>query len=95
MGSPRAPSVRLLFHDTRATPTLLEFLEDTRVGRVPGQVLLAGGPVVGGDDLHEIVLGLRRRRSPTAAGLVKEEDWSGPPILNVSFLCVFLFFLLF
>ena len=33
---PRAPSVRLLFGDERATPALLEFLEDTRVGRMPG-----------------------------------------------------------
>ena len=36
----RAPSVRLLFQDERATPALLEFLEDTRVGRMPGLALL-------------------------------------------------------
>ena len=30
--SPRALSVRLLFRDERATPALLEFLADTRVG---------------------------------------------------------------
>ena len=38
--SPRAPSVRLLFRDERATPALLESLEDARVGRMPGLVLL-------------------------------------------------------
>ena len=43
-GGPRAQSVRLLFRDVRAIPALLEFFEDTRVGRIPGQVLLAGGP---------------------------------------------------
>ena len=33
---PRAPSVRRLFRDPRATPAVLEFLRDTRVGRMPG-----------------------------------------------------------
>ena len=33
--SPRAPSIRLLFRDGRATPAVLEFLEDTRVGKIP------------------------------------------------------------
>ena len=31
---PRAPTVRLLFEDDRATPAVLDFLRDTRVGRV-------------------------------------------------------------
>ena len=38
-GSPRGPSVRLLFRDVPATPAPLEFLESTRVGRMPGRVL--------------------------------------------------------
>ena len=36
---PRPPSVRLLFRDERATPAPLEFLADTRVGRMPGLAL--------------------------------------------------------
>ena len=35
---PRAPSVRL-FRDARATPKVLDFLRDTRVGKMPGLVL--------------------------------------------------------
>ena len=66
-GGPRAPSVRLLFRDAKATPALLEFLEDTRVGRMSGRVLLARGP----DLDEEVVEGWsygprRRRRSQTS-----------------------------
>ena len=28
----------------RAVPAILEFLEDTNVGKMPGQILMAGGP---------------------------------------------------
>ena len=35
-GGPRAPSVRRLFRDPRATPAVLDFLRDTRVGKMPG-----------------------------------------------------------
>ena len=35
-GGPRAPSVRRLFRDPRATPAVLDFLRDTRVGMMPG-----------------------------------------------------------
>lgn len=31
---PRAPAVRLLFRDERATPAVLQFLQDTKVGRM-------------------------------------------------------------
>ena len=55
-GSPRAPSVRLLFGDARAAPAVLEFLEDTRMGRMPGRVLLAGGPDLDEDKVEEVEL---------------------------------------
>ena len=32
--TPRAPAVRLMFDDVRATPAVLPFLRDTRVGRM-------------------------------------------------------------
>lgn len=58
-GSPRAPSVRLLFRDARVTPALLEFLEDIRVGRIPGRVLLEGGPDLNEDEIEEVELWAR------------------------------------
>ena len=44
---------KLLFYKGWFDP-LLEFLEDTRVGRMPGQILLAGGDV-GGDSELEVI----------------------------------------
>ena len=35
-GGPRAPSIRRLFGDPRATEAVLDFLRNTRVGRLPG-----------------------------------------------------------
>ena len=58
--SPRVPSVRLLFRDERATPALLEFLADTRVGRKPGLALFGVEEEV--SDLEEIALWARRMR---------------------------------
>ena len=55
-GALRAPSVGLLFQDARATPALLEFFESTRVGRMPGRVLPAGGDVEGESDMAKVVL---------------------------------------
>ena len=43
-GGARAPLVRHLFRDERAVPAILEFLEDTRVVKMLGRILLAGGP---------------------------------------------------
>ena len=56
-GTPRAPSVPLLSRNARATPAPLEFLEGTKVGRMPGQILLAGGDVEDESDLGVIELG--------------------------------------
>ena len=39
-----AQSIRRLFGDERTVPAVLEFLEDVRVGKMPGRILLAGGP---------------------------------------------------
>ena len=55
-GDPRAPPFRLLFRDVRATPAVLEFLEDTRVGRMPGRVLLAGWPDVDEEEMEGVEL---------------------------------------
>ena len=41
-----APSVRRLFGDERNAKAILEFLEGTKVGKMPSRILLAGGPDV-------------------------------------------------
>ena len=43
-GEGGAPSIRKLFGNEKNTKAILEFLEKTRVGKMPGRVLLAGGP---------------------------------------------------
>ena len=52
----RAPSARRLFRDARATPAILEFLESTRVGEMPGRILMAEGPDLEEEDLEEVSL---------------------------------------
>ena len=72
-GGRRAPSVRLLFRDERATPAVLEFLEKTRVGRMPGLALR--GVEEEESDLEEIEL-WRDEEEPSSEG---EEGGPGPP----------------
>ena len=55
-GGSRVPSVHFLFRDARATPAVLDFLEDTRVGKMPSRVLLAGGPDVEEEGMEEVAL---------------------------------------
>ena len=73
-GGPRASSVRLFSRDARATPALLEFLEDTRVGRMPGRVLLAGG-----SDLDEEVELWAPEEEEGSDISSEEENGPGPP----------------
>ena len=72
--------VRILFQDARATPALLEFLEDTRVGRMPGEILLARGPDVDEDSLDEIVLWPPEEGKAESSGDSEEEDGPGTPL---------------
>ena len=53
-GSLPEPTPPASFRDERATPVVLEFLEDTRVGRVPGLALM--GVVEEESDLEELEL---------------------------------------
>ena len=46
-----APSIRRLFVDERNLPAILEFLKGTKVGKMPGRILLAGGPDLEEEDL--------------------------------------------
>ena len=69
-----------LFRDTSATPILLEFLEDTRVGRMLSQILLAGGPGVDEGDLGEVVLWVPEEEGAESSEDSEEEDGLGPPL---------------
>ena len=69
-----------LFRDARATPGLLDFLEDIRVGRMPGQILLAGGDVEEESDLEVIELGPQEEQEAGSSGENEEEDGPGPPL---------------
>ena len=51
-----APSVRFLFGNERAIPSILEFLEKTKAGKMPGRILLAEGPDLEEEDLDTIFL---------------------------------------
>ena len=80
LGGPRAPSVRLLFRDVRAMPAVLELLKDTRVGRMPGRVLLAGGLDVDEEELEEVVLWAPEESEGSGISeSSEEEDGPGPP----------------
>ena len=78
-GGPRAPSVRLLFRDARAIPALLDFLRDTRVGQMPGQILLAGEDVEGESDLEAIELEPQEEKKDGSSEESEEEDGPAPP----------------
>ena len=67
---------RLLFRDERATPALLEFLEDTRVGRMPGLALFhADGPRVDEENLEEVEI---RPTTGEESGEETEGEEGGP-----------------
>ena len=75
---PRAPSGRLFFGDVRATPAVLEFLEDTRVGCMPSQILLVGGRLEDEDDLEALELWPQEEAETSEES--EEEDGPGPPL---------------
>ena len=79
-GGRGAPSVRRLFGREGNVKAILEFLEKTKVGKMPGRVLLAGGP-----DLEEEEMDGFSLRVPgedeegTEISSSEEEDGPGPP----------------
>ena len=68
-GGPRAPSVRRLFRDPRATPAVLDFLLDTRVGKMPGLELYG---------VREDELGREMELWADEESSAEEEDEGGP-----------------
>ena len=75
---PRAPTVRALFGNPRATPALLEFLDNTRVGRMPSQIQLRGGGERNEEDLE--VVELEAPEEDDGMEESEEEDGPGPPL---------------
>ena len=73
-----ATAVRLLFWDARATPALLEFREDTKVARMPSQILLAGVSVEDENELEELVLWPPGEEEAESNGESEEEDRPAP-----------------
>ena len=60
-------------------PAVLEFLEYTRVGRMPGRVPLAGGPDVD-EEMEEVELWApEREEGSDISESSEEEDGPGPP----------------
>ena len=91
-GEGGAPSVRKLFGDERNVKAILEFLERTKVGKMPSRVLLAGGPDLEEEELEVLSLrGLGEEEEETGISASEEEDGPGPPSrMYLSF--VFFFF---
>ena len=55
-------------------------MEDTRVGRVPGRILLVGGPDVDEEGLEEMVLWAPEEKEGSGISeSSEEEDGPGPP----------------
>ena len=75
-----APSIRFLFGNERAMPSILEFLEKTRVGKTPGRVLLAGGPDLEEEDLDILLLRVGGEEGMSEVSSSEEEDGPGPPL---------------
>ena len=77
-----APSICRLFGDEGNVPAILEFLEETEVGKMPSRVLLAGGPELEEEEELEgfslQVLG--KEEEETEASSSEEEDGPGPPL---------------
>ena len=75
--APRASMIRALIGDSRATPALLEFLSDTRVGWMPSQVVLRGGGAEDDDEGLEIELWAPQEGAVDEGS--EEEDGPGQP----------------
>ena len=78
-GEGGAASVRGLFGG-RNTKAILEFLENTKVGKMPGRVLLAGGPDLEEEELEGFSLLVSEEDVETEISSSGDEGGPGPPI---------------
>ena len=75
-----APSIRRLFRDEKGAPAILEFPADTRVGKMPSQIQLAGGPEFNDEDPEVISLQVQDGEENETGISSSEEDGSCPPL---------------
>ena len=75
-----APSIRRLFGDERNVKAILEFLESTKVGKMPSRILLAGGPDLEEEDLEGFSLLVSEEEAETEISTSEDEGGPGPPI---------------
>ena len=75
-----APSIRKLFGDERNVKAILEFLEGTKVGKMPGRVPPAGGPDLEEEELEGFSLQVLEEDGQTDISSSEDEDGPGPPI---------------
>ena len=78
-GGGGAPSVRKLFGG-KNTKAILEFLEKTKVGKMPSWVLLAGGPDLEEEELEGFSLLVSDEDVETECSSSGEEGGPGPPV---------------
>ena len=78
-GGGGAPSVRKLFGDERNVKAILDFLEKTKVGKMPGRVLLAGGPDLEEEEMDGFSLQVLGEDEETGISSSEEEDGPGLP----------------
>ena len=72
---------RRLFGDERAVPAILEFLKETRVGKMSGRILLAGGPDLEEEDLACVSLRVQGEGDDgTGISSSEEEEGPAPPL---------------
>ena len=72
-----APTVRKLFGDERCVGALLEFLDKTKVGKMPSRILLAGGPDLEEEELESLSL-LAQDEGVEETDISESEEESGP-----------------
>ena len=75
-----APSVRRLFGDERNVKAILEFLEGTKVGKMPSRILLAGDPDMEEEELEGFSLQVLEEEAVTETSSSEEEDGPDPPL---------------
>ena len=73
-----APSIRRLFGDERNVKAILEFLEKTKVGKMPSLVLLAGGPDLEEEELEGFSLQVLGEVDETGISSSEDEEGVSP-----------------
>ena len=79
-GEGGAPSIRRLFRNEKNVKAILEFLDKTKVGKMPGRILLAGGLDLEEEELDGFSLRGTEEDVETSVSSSGDEDGPGPPI---------------